>query len=106
MRFQDFFKRPIKTWAEVDGEEINVTVLADLSSDQHGEWVEINDVINPAGASILDTMYHSEIQDMEDRLLAMAYSDHEARKEDAAAFAREMQHEALREGREQRGARG
>ena len=23
-----------------------MTVLADLSSDQHGEWVEINDVIS------------------------------------------------------------
>ncbi len=69
------------------------------------EQAEVVEVKNLRGVSVMDSMYMVELQELEDRLLAMAHSETEARKEDARKYALEMREEALLYGQMQRGLR-
>ena len=85
MKIRDYFRNPIKTFCHVQGEEIEVMVDVDYQPPEPSvgvfEQAEVCDVRNMRGVSIMDSMYMVEIEELEDRLLAMAKSGAEVKTE-------------------------
>lgn len=96
MKIADYFKKPIKTYCLVQGEEVDVMVECDYQPPEPrvnvAEQVEVIDVRNLRGVSIMDSMYMVELEELEDRLLAMAKSGIEV-AEDAFDRIREIAQE-------------
>lgn len=68
------------------------------------EQAEVLEVKNMQGVSVMDSMYMVELEELEDRLLAMAHEDR-SRRQDAADFAQRMRDETLATNQLQRGVR-
>lgn len=96
MKLRDYFKKPIKTFASVQGEEVDVMVEVDYQPAEPRvgvfEQAEVIDVRNLRGVSIMDSMYMNELEELEGRLLAMAKSGIEV-AEDAFDRIREIAQE-------------
>lgn len=88
MKIKDFFRRPIRTHCTVNGIEHDIVASVDYqpyeSDTNVGEYAEVTDVLAD-GVSVLDSMLQDEVEELEERLLAMAYSKAEAINEDRAA---------------------
>jgi len=106
MRIRDYFKNPIHTYVEINGEEIDVSVLADYSPCDpsvgiFAEQVEVCEVRDGLGNDRLDELLVHDLEDLEQRLLAMAYSNQEGWK----SIAEEVRREEMAMNQAQRGVR-
>ncbi len=92
MKISDYFQKPITTFCLVQGVNTRVVVEAQYHPPGpiSGEQVEVIDVKNLRGVSVMDSMYLDEVRALEDRLLAKARGDIEARRENARSFAQEL----------------
>ena len=105
MKISDYFRKPISTFCSVQGVNTRVVVQANYYPPDRlgGEQAEAVNVHDLQGVSVMDSMYVDEVQALEDRLLAMARHDFDARREDARRFALEMSIDARAQLQAQRG---
>lgn len=157
MKIKDYFRKPIKTFCDVQGVTTDVIVEVDYQPPEESgpvcnmcsmpctviqvdnspwnaaggqscdvgctgkskccevsyrispagantEQAEVLEVKNLQGVSVMDSMYMVELEELEDRLLAMAHEDR-SRRQDAADFAERMRDETLATNQLQRGVR-
>lgn len=87
MSIAAFFRNPIRTYCTVQGDEMNVVVSIDYqpheSDTNVGEYAEVTEVL-ANGVSVLDSMLQDEVEELEERVLELAYSTVEAADEDRA----------------------
>lgn len=103
---QKFFANPVPAYCRIRGaEDTEVRVIADYQPPDPDvgidECVEINDVLDLQGRSLLGIMWGTEVDELEEILLEkyndFVYASYTARDDARAEIAREYQQEALAE---------